>query len=33
MTRFLWHYCLPAGEDGSLETVSPDAREPVISDD
>jgi carbamoyl-phosphate synthase large subunit len=33
MTRFLSHYCLTAGEDGSLEPLTEDAREPVISED
>ena len=33
MTRFLSQYCLTAGEDGSLETLTQDAREPVPSED
>jgi carbamoyl-phosphate synthase large subunit len=33
MTRFLSHYCMMAGTDGSLEALTEDAREPVISED
>jgi carbamoyl-phosphate synthase large subunit len=33
MTRFLSHYCLTAGQDGSLEPLSEDLREPIASED